>query len=140
MQSTIGSDLSTTYKRLRVRHVAMVGGAALAIAAAVGLGRLQGDGPASMTPTAPVPGAVGYARSPQLLVYLVGTEAEKRALEQDVATSPEWFEETTGLNTTVRIIALDPAQEESLEALAQLLPEASIGTGSGPAIKLVDMR
>jgi hypothetical protein len=140
MQSTMGPRSGG--RDLRVPYLTIVSGLALAVAAIVGFGGLP-----DLTPSAPgaqsavQPAEAVTAAPARLLVYLVATEDRKRALEQEVATDREWFNETlAGRETAVRIVVLDRGQEESLESLAGLIPEASFATGLGPEIKLVDMR
>jgi hypothetical protein len=142
MQTTIGTQATARVRRLKVHHLTLAGGLALAVAAAVGLSGLEGDGVRTAQPAPPAAEqvAIEHARPAQLLVYVVSSAEEKRALEQDVATSPGWFTETSGIDTTVRVVVLDSDTEESLESLARALPEASISAGIGPALKLVDMR
>ncbi len=142
MQTTFGHTLAHRIRGVRPHHVAMIGGLALAIATAATLGRLE-DLEQTTSSTAPAASGVevvsetGPAR---LLVYIVGTEAEKQALEQSVLRSPEWFQETSATHTKLRIVTLGADREESLDALSRLLPEASMGAGLGPALKVVDMR
>jgi hypothetical protein len=142
MQSTISRELGDRVRGVRVHHAAMIGGLALAVVAAIGLGGLENQRQPATSAAPPVsgPATVGGTTASRFLVYLVDSEAEKRALEQGVANSPEWFVETYAGDTAVRIVALEVGQEESLDTLAQLLPEASLGAGLGSTIKLVDMR
>ena len=145
MQSTIDSTQpQRSLKRgLRLPYSLMISGLAIATAAFVGLGWHEDDGQAGLQNAGPAAETRGVsATTPaQVLVYLVATEADKRALEQDVARAPEWFFETyAGIDTSVRVIALGEGQEESLDVLARLLPEALLASGEGPSVKLVDMR
>ena len=143
MHSTIDTGMTTAGGALKAFHLSSVGVAALAVAAVVGLGAVDKEG-------RPAPGAspsfgqqseFGHAGPDRVLAYLVGTEAEKQALEDEVVISPEWFVETyAATDTRVRIVVLDHTEEESLATLARLVPETSISTGHGLAIKLVDMR
>jgi hypothetical protein len=141
MQSTAGFE-DDDQPALLGPFFTIVSGLALAVAAVVGLGgppdlsRSRGDPQPAQAPI-----EARTADPGRLLVYLVGTEETKRALEHEVSTDREWFAETyAGQATGIRILVIAEGQDESLEALATLLPEASLGTGLGPEIKLVDMR
>jgi hypothetical protein len=141
MQSSAGFE-DDDHPALLGPFFTIVSGLALAIAAVVGLG-----GPPDLSPSR---GASQAAQAPidarpagpgRLLVYLVATEEDRRALQHDIATDRQWFTESyAGKTTDIRVLVLAEEQEESLETLAVLLPEASLGTGLGPEVKLVDMR
>ena len=74
----------------------------------------------------------------RLLVYIVGSETEKRTLEEDLTRYPDWFGQSSA-DVKVRVIAIKPGADEFAN-LDQLLPEAIITNINGPHLKLMDMR
>jgi hypothetical protein len=77
-----------------------------------------------------------------VVVYIVGSEADKEALERD-GTFREWFSEpgTGGLSSVaMRVVVVKPGQEESLGLLSELVPEAQLTTGRGAVLSFHDMR
>ena len=170
MNFTISATQANNLKRFKMRYIAAIAGVALAVGAVVGAGELRGtsttgeqgrpgalvqqdsadfgygvwdttlaDRPISV-PVAPQ-GVIATSRPDQLLVYVVGSDAARRTLEQDVRNNSEWYNSSqTGVNTAVRIVVLDPGTDLSFESLDTLLPEASITIGGGPDLKFVDMR
>ena len=169
MNFTISATQANNLKRFKMRYIAAIAGVALAVGAVVGAGELRGtsttseqgrpgalvqqdsadfgygvwdttlaDRPISV-PVAPQ-SVIATSRPDQLLVYVVGSDAARRTLEQDVRNSPEWFGPSAGVNTAVRIVVVEPGTEVTLESLDTLLPEASITIGGGPDLKFVDMR
>jgi hypothetical protein len=142
MQSTMGSPAGEE-DHFGVPLLTIMSGLALAVAAVFGLGGppdLSSGGHGS-SQTAIEAVEVRPAQPSRLLVYLVASEERRRAIQQEIATDREWFIEAYAAgDAAVRVLVLVPAAEESLETLAQLLPEAALGAGQGPEIKLVDMR
>jgi hypothetical protein len=77
-----------------------------------------------------------------VVVYIVGSEADKSALERE-GTFSEWFSEPGmgGLSTVaMRVVVIEPGQEESLALLSELVPEGQLTTGRGARLSLQDMR
>lgn len=75
------------------------------------------------------------------VVYIVGGQAEKEALERDDSFS-KWFNQpgTIGPTVSMRVIVIKPGQEESLSLLSELVPEAGMTTGNGVKLALFDLR
>jgi hypothetical protein len=141
MQSTIGSE--DDERAALPPFLTILSVIAISVAAVVGLG-----GPPDLSPPEREPASVAGATieirpatPSRLLIFIVGSAERKRALEQEISSDPEWFIETYAeAGTRVRVVALDPAQEVTIENLPQLIPEASITTGLGPEFRIVDMR
>jgi hypothetical protein len=148
------TSTSTVQKSIKTRYAIAIAGTALALSVAIGGFTDLTDGgretPLASSPAKAVPLETGY-RSPvrssfddshnqqdELLVYVVGSEAEKQALEQDVASYPEWFGQSVH-GVKVRTIVIEPGTDDLIE-LDRLLPKAMMTTNSGPGLKLVDMR
>jgi len=148
------TSAGTARKSIKTRYIKGVAGAALALSVAVG-GLADLTDSSSETPLAPsqakaILAEAGHgspARSSfdgslnqpdDLLVYVVGSDAEKQALERDVATYPEWFGQSVD-GVKVRTIVIEQGKDDLTE-LDKLLPEAMMTTNNGPDLKLVDMR
>jgi hypothetical protein len=144
MKATFEAVQTNNWKRVNARHfLVAAGGTLVAVAAIIGLNvRSEGTPPASQSQVAGPTQILSKSQPQDLLVYIVGSQAEKEELDRS-GTFLEWFSEpgTAGLSTiSMRTVLVEPGTEESLGLLSELLPEAGMTTGHGAKLTLYDMR
>jgi hypothetical protein len=144
LKATIPPIQSNTWRRLKTRHLLLAAGAALVSGALISGAELRTTRPAASSAVQASPRVQILSKSEpaDVVVYIVGSEADKSALEHD-GTFREWFSEpgTGGLSTVaMRVIVIEPGQEESLGLLSELVPEGQLTTGRGARLSLQDMR
>ena len=138
---TFSINPAKSWKQIKTHYLVATAGALVVCAIAAGGGVLL------ETTSEPAPQAssadptVSRAVGPDLLVYIVGSQAEKEAVER-AASFLDWFRdpEAGRVQIGLRAVVIEPGQEESLGLLAQLVPDASITTGTGARLTLVDVR
>jgi hypothetical protein len=144
LKATIPPIQSNTWKRIKTRHLLLAAGAALISGVLISGAEIRTTRPAApeSVQTSPRAQILSKSQPADVVVYIVGSEADKEALERD-GTFREWFSEpgTGGLSTVaMRVIVIEPGQEESLGLLSELVPEAQLTTGRGAMLSLHDMR
>ena len=144
LKATIPPVQSNTWMRIKTRHLLLAAGAALISGVLISGAELRTTRPAASNAVQESPRSQIVSKSgpSDVVVYIVGSQADKEALERD-GTFKEWFSEpgTGGLSTVaMRVIVIEPGQEESLGLLSELVPEAQLTTGRGARLSLHDMR
>jgi hypothetical protein len=129
---------------VKTRHLLLAAGAALISGVLISGAELRTTRPAASNAVQASPRSQILSKSQpsDVVVYIVGSEADKSALERD-GTFKEWFSEpgTGGLSSVaMRAIVIEPGQEESLGLLSELVPEGQLTTGRGAQLSLHDLR
>lgn len=137
MQSTVERSEGKRWKGIGLRYV--VAGASIAIVALLLM--TGGSKVEHETSAAALPPSVSREVPRDAVVYIVGGQAEKEALERDNSFR-EWFSQpgTNGPTASMRVIVIEPGQEESLSLLNQSVPEAGMTTGNGAKLAFFDLR
>ena len=144
MKAIIPPIQSNTWKRVKTRHLLLAAGAALISGVLISGAELRTTRPVASNPVQASPRSqiISKSQPSDMVVYIVGSEADKSALERD-GTFRGWFSEpgTGGLSSlAMRVIVIEPGQEESLALLSELVPEGQLTTGRGAMLSLYDMR
>jgi hypothetical protein len=87
MSITMGNSSMNTFKRVKMQYLALVGGAAIAVAAVIGVTSIDGDSKtAPQSGIAPAP-AVGWsvADFPRVIYYVVESDEARSRLEAALA-------------------------------------------------------
>jgi hypothetical protein len=124
--------------------VAVTGILLAAVLAMTGVATSRDESAPAATTAPQMASAVQQAgqHSPRsLVIYVVGSHSEKVTLERDLASWQSLVQQGTVSETAMLdVIVIGPGEEESLEKLAELVPEAETTIGQGATLTLVDLR
>jgi hypothetical protein len=87
MSITMGSTSMNSFKRIKMQYVALAGGVAIAVAAAIGAASIEGDSKAApQSSISPAP-AIGWSVKdfPRVVYYVVESHEAKARLEASLA-------------------------------------------------------
>jgi hypothetical protein len=156
MNLTIGRSIPSTWKQIRLQHVTLIGGLAVAVSAFVALGGLEANEEAQQKRSAPfVPPAAAAARHSSHPVghfyYIVDSQEQAHELEISlVKTTMERIEaslnrgsQPEGMNGAVNYMVIAADTREGRLAAEHLLAAASseiVSLQEGLLLTVVDLR
>ena len=148
MSINLGNAADNTWKRVRLQHVTLAAGLALAVSSAIAIGGWQSDGVAVPSPAIrSLPADVAltrWAETPQVVFYIAATQAQvdfARAIEQE-AEWIRWHEGVSEPNrSVVLLMAGTPAEEaRALNDIDRAMAAANFTSEAAPAFQVVDLR
>jgi hypothetical protein len=112
----MGNPSMDSFRRIKMQYVALVGGVAIAVAAAIGVMSIEGDSKAApRSSITPAPAArSSVADTPRLVFYVVESEAAKARFEAMIAADEQARIEAGGPERLfLQILVADSAEAEA---------------------------
>ena len=140
MSINLGNAADNTWKRIRLQHVTLAAGLALAVSSAVAIGGWQSDGsPASSTTKPSQPAGASWALrddTPQVVFYLVANQEQADRAYALEAAERALLDAGHRSRTVHVLMAATPEQAAAAEeSLAE-----SLLTAEGVVVSYVDLR
>ena len=148
MSINLGNAADNTWKRIRLQHVTLAAGIALAVGSAVAIGGWQSDGvpvPPSAHPRHTSEAPAGRSADPPQVVFFIASEQAQVDRALALEEEGRWIRYELGLSEPRRSVVVLMARTPEEEAAAQgkiagAMAAANFTADTAPSFQVVDLR